>query len=212
MSDIPQFPANSARGKADAEPEQEDKKIEQLTDEPATRRKKTLGKRFSTLFFGGDAKSAGQYMIYEVLLPAAKDMIAEAGSQGIERLIFGETRRRRGGPSAPMSGPTGHVSYNRISSPSAQAPPRAISRRARAQHDFDEIVLQSRDEAERVLDRMFDLIGRYDSATVADLYELVGLNSTHTDQKWGWTDVRGASVSRVRSGGYLLDLPEPQPL
>lgn len=211
MVDVSNFPANSVRGKQNAEPEQEDKKIEQLTEEPATRRKKPLGKRISDMFFGGDAKSAGEYMVYEVLLPAAKDMIAEAGAQGIERLIFGETRRRRGGPSAPMSGPTGHISYNRYSSPQ-KTPTRSISRRARAQHDFDEIVLQSRDEAERVIDRMFDLIGRYEAATVSDLYELVGLNSTHTDQNWGWTDLRGASVSRIRSGGYLLNLPEPTPL
>jgi len=40
---------------------------------------------------------------------------------------------------------------------------------------------------------------------------LVGLAATHTDNKWGWTDLSGAGVSRIR-GGYLLDLPEPEPL
>jgi hypothetical protein len=86
-----------------------------------------------------------------------------------------------------------------------------MSRQARARHDFDEIVLESRTEAEEVIDRLFDLVSRYESATVADLYELVGLASSHTDHKWGWTDLRGAGVSRVR-GGYLLDLPDPHPL
>jgi len=42
-------------------------------------------------------------------------------------------------------------------------------------------------------------------------YELVGLDSTHTDHKWGWEELTGAGVSRIR-GGYLLDLPEPEPL
>jgi hypothetical protein len=78
-------------------------------------------------------------------------------------------------------------------------------------HDFDEIVLSSRREAEDVIDRLFDLVGQYGSATVSDLYELVGLPSTHTDNKWGWEDARGAGVTRVRNG-YLLDLPEPEPL
>lgn len=86
-----------------------------------------------------------------------------------------------------------------------------MSRQARAQHNFDEIVLQSRTEAEEVVDRLFEVVSRYGSASVADLYELVGLSSTHTDNKWGWDDLQGAGVSRVR-GGFLLDLPEPEPL
>jgi hypothetical protein len=65
--------------------------------------------------------------------------------------------------------------------------------------------------SENVVDNLFELVSRYESATVADLYELVGLNSTHTDHKWGWTDLHGAGVTRIR-GGYLLDLPEPEPL
>jgi hypothetical protein len=146
--------------------------------------------------------------MFDVLLPAAKDMIVEAGSQGIEKLIFGDSRRR---PMSPQSGPTGHISYNRYSMGNRQSgPQRAISRQARSRHNFDEIVLDQRAEAEEVIDRLFDVVNRYESATVADLYELVGLSSTHTDNKWGWTDLTGAGVSRIR-GGYLLDLPEPEP-
>ena len=86
-----------------------------------------------------------------------------------------------------------------------------MSRQSRARHNFDEIVLDERVEAEEVIDRLFDLVSRYEAATVADLYELVGLSSTHTDNKWGWIDLTGAGVTRVR-GGYLLDLPEPESL
>lgn len=71
--------------------------------------------------------------------------------------------------------------------------------------------MDERAEAEEVIDRMFELVSRYGSVSVADMYELVGLASTHTDNKWGWTDLSGAGVSRIR-GGYLLDLPEPEPL
>lgn len=86
-----------------------------------------------------------------------------------------------------------------------------MSRQSRARHQFDDIVLDERAEAEQVIDQLFDLVSKYGSATVADLYELVGLASTHTDHKWGWEELMGAGVSRVR-GGYLLDLPEPEPL
>jgi hypothetical protein len=206
-----EFPPNSAASRKSAPV---DKKLERVTSGEPVRRKKSLRKQFSETFVAGDARSAVSYVLMDVLLPAAKDMIVEAGSQGIEKLIFGDTRRRGSRP--PVAGPTGYVSYNRLSGPMSggsrlPGPQRALSRAARSRHNFDEIVLNDRSEAEEVIDRLFDLVSRYDQATVADLYELVGLDSTHTDHKWGWEDLHGAGVSRVR-GGYLLDLPEPEPL
>ena len=214
MSD---FPGNSFAGKGEPDPSEnspEEKNIEQVTSAPAKTRKPGLGKKFKTVFFGGDAKTAGNYVIFDVLVPAAKDTIVEAGSQMIERFVFGESRRGgRRGVTRPEAGPTGYVSYNRYAMGGPQREePRSISRRARAQHDFDEIILNSRQEAEDVIERLFDIVSRYESASVADLYELVGLPSSHTDQKWGWLDIRGSRASRLRGGGYLLDLPEPRPL
>ena len=202
-----EFPGNSDKQKLG---EYEDKKVERVTTSEPIRRKKGLGKQFKNTFFGGDAKGALYYVVFGVLVPAAKDALADAGAQGIERLIFGESRHKR---SAPPSGTAGYISYNRYASsgPKPPAPSRAISRRARSRHDFDEIVLRSRPEAEDVVDRLYDLISRYETASVADLYDLVGLNSTHADFKWGWTDLRGAGVTKIREG-YLLDLPEPEPI
>ena len=203
-----EFPPNSESSKRGTKV---DKDISPVVSGSAVRRRKSLRKQFSETFVAGDLRTAVRYVLFDVLLPAAKDTIVEAGSQGIEKLIFGDSRRR--GSTRPQSGPLGYVSYNRYSGgPSHQTgPQRAISRQARARHNFDEIVLDQRTEAEEVIDRLFELVSRYESATVADLYELVGLASVHTDHKWGWTDLMGAGVTRVR-GGYLLDLPEPEPL
>ena len=202
-----EYPPNSDTSK---EPPQEEKDLKQVTSGTVKRKKKSLRKQFTETFVGGDAKTALHYVVFDVLIPAAKDMIADAGSQGIEKLIFGDSRRR--GASPPQAGPTGFVSYNRYAMGSRQtAPQRVMSRQARSRHDFDEIILDERGEAEEVIDRLFEVVSRYGSATVADLYELVGLPGSHTDNKWGWTNLQGAGVSRVRSG-FLLDLPEPEPL
>lgn len=204
-----EFPPNSKRTR------QEPKKVERVTSADAVRRKKPLGRQFRETFFGGDARTASQYVFLNVLIPSAKEMIVEVGQSMIERIVYGEhrTARRRGGP---PSGAMGHVNYRGISSgsrPDDRPPmPRSVSRQSRARHNFDEIVLSSRPDAEEVLDRMFDLLSQYEQASVADLYELVGLEVTHTDHKWGWTDLHGAHVERLRSGGYLLDLPDPEPL
>jgi hypothetical protein len=200
--EIPDYPPNK--------PEDKDRNIKRVTSEEPIRRKKSLGKQFKETFVGGDAKTAVRYVVFDVLLPAAREMVAETGTEFLNKLIFGDTRRRRG-TTPPQAGPTGYVSYNRYSMSSQSAPQRVLSRRARASHDFDEIVLQSRPEAEEVIDNLFEVVSRYGSASISDLYVLVGITSTHTDYKWGWTDLRGAGVSRVR-GGYLLDLPEPHPL
>lgn len=205
--ETPDFPSNSERSRQGT---QNEKNISPVVSSGAVRRKKSLRKQFSETFVAGDARTAIRYVLFDVLLPAAKDMVVEAGAQGIEKLIFGDSRRR--GSIPPQTGPYGHIAYNRYSSGSRYSgPQRALSRQARARHNFDEIVLDQRSEAEEVIDRLFDLVSRYESASVADLYELVGLASAHTDNKWGWTDLQGAGVSRVR-GGYLLDLPEPHPL
>src|SRR5436305_8571587 len=105
--DIPDYPPNSEASRR--KPEEKD--IKRVTSDEPIRRKKPLRKQFSETFVAGDAKSAVRYVMFDVLIPAAKDMIAEAGSQGIERLIFGDTRRR--GPTPPQAGPTGYVTYNR---------------------------------------------------------------------------------------------------
>ena len=102
MAEVP-FPPNSARSKTEPEPI---KKVDRVTEGGAIRRKKSLSKQFKETFVGGDINGAAQYVIFGVLIPAAKDAIADAGAQGIERLIFGESRKasRRGGPeSAPAA-------------------------------------------------------------------------------------------------------------
>lgn len=201
-----QFPPNSK--KQTAEP----KRVERVTSATAVRRKKGLGKQFKHTFFGGDAKSALQYMILEVVIPSIQDTMIDAFQGGVERLIRGDVRPRRG--PTPMSGALGHVNYNRMGPQPTRSPmPNALPRRARARHNFGEIVIPSRQEAEEVLERMYDIISKYDEVTVSDLYELTGLVPSHTDHKWGWDSLQGASVGRLRGGGgYLLDLPEPEPL
>jgi hypothetical protein len=205
----PDFPSNSDISKRNI-PE---KDLSRVTTHDPVRKRRSLRKQFVETFFAGDMKSAIRYAVMDVLLLSARDMLADSASGIIDKLLYGDSRRR--GYTNPQYQRYGHVDYRSVSSgppghrmPSSQ---RALSRQARARHDFDEIVLDSRTEAEQVIDQMYEVINRYGSITVADLYELVGISSAHTDNKWGWTDLSGAGVSRLRDG-YLLDLPDPAPL
>jgi hypothetical protein len=207
-----EFPSNSQRAQ-----KEEPKKVEKVVVGEVIRRKPTLGKRLANTFFGGDAHGVMGYVFLDVLVPAVKDLVVDMVSTGIERAIFGEGRgglRSRGG--YRPSGSSGYTQYNRYSSPIGSARreeprEREISRRGRAEHKFDEIVLATRVEAEEVINRLFDLVNQYGEATVYDFLELVGISGNFADKKWGWTDVRGSTWRKVRDG-YLLDLPPTESL
>lgn len=200
------FPPNSSKARVRDEP-----KIERVTSAEPGRRRKGLGRQFKETFVVGDMKSMWHYMLLEVAIPAVQDLLIDAFQGGVERLIRGENARPRRGV-ASSYGKVGHVAYNRMGGPNTAHPPqqKVLSRRSRSRMEFDEIIIPSRQEAEEVIDRMFDILSRYGSVSVANLYELTGVQGAHTDHKWGWTELRGARAVRLRQGGYLLDLPEPE--
>lgn len=213
-----EFPGNSHK-KAREDKSEPQKKVEKVVTGKVVTRKQPVSRRLASVLFGADAKSSWVAVVQDVLVPAAKDMAADALSQGFERMIYGEARstprRRSGLLGGFQQGP--NVSYNRYSTnPVGRASGlgprdddrRRMSRQSRASHNFDEIILATRAEAEEVLERLYDLLSRYEMATVADLYELVGITGEYTDEKYGWTDLRGSDITRIREG-YLLNLPKP---
>lgn len=209
-----EFPSNSQGLRARRGEPPAPKQVKQVTVTAANRRKKSIGKRFAEHFGGGSLRNAGPVVIFEILIPAAKDMIVEAGKAAIDGMVYGEdhvSRRRSGRSGNDRS----FINYQSRYAPGGRREreePKQLSRRSRALHDFDDIILDSKAEAEEVIDQLFELISKYEVATVADLYKMVGVDSEFTDQKWGWTDIRGAGASRIRGGGYLLDLPRPEHL
>lgn len=210
------YPSNSRTGKEEPKEPKEPKNIEKVVSGRVIRRKKPLGRRFVETFIGGgDSASVWQYVLYDVLVPAAKDTVSDAVSQGIERMLFGESRGRNSPRSRASSSYTSYQRYSTPSPLSRREDPRrdgrSISRQARATHDFDEIVLETRREVEDILDRMFAVIQKYEEISVSDLYEMLGVHAEFTDAKWGWTSLDNVGATKVRNG-YLLDLPRPEPL
>ena len=88
---------------------------------------------------------------------------------------------------------------------------RVISEVGRRNHDFSEIIFESRVEAQDALDTLRVRLDKYGTASVADLYSITGIDDNFKDNEWGWDNLDGSYVRRYRRG-FVLDLPETKPL
>lgn len=164
--------------------------------------------------FKANSSSIKEYIIMDILIPTAKRTISEiVGSSSdilvdtIDTILFGEKRSR----SRRRSG-SGRTSYYKYYDDRDRGRDRDRPARVRG-YEFDDIILETRREAEEVLDRMEDLIDTYKIVSVADLYDLVGISGNYTDNKYGWSNLRSARVESLRYGdGYILKLPKALPL
>lgn len=197
-----EFPGNSKH----AAPKKEvpKKKVTQTVQSEVVRRKKPLGKRFKETFIQDDAQTVLGFVAASILIPAAKDMMEDAVGAAIHRILRGDSARYSRG----YRGTSGSSNFNYAGISKGSSAPEPV--RIRAQHKFDEIVIEHRVEAEETLNQMFDMLAEYEVVTLSDLYQMLGQSTTWQDDKWGWTDLRGASVERVRGGGWILDLPRPK--
>ena len=193
-----EYKGNSHRSKE--QNEVVEKKVEQIAK--GKTKKKSEVKKFADTFIAEDITSVKDYIIMEVLLPAAKKAISDIVTNGIDMILYGETRSK-------SKSRESRVSYTKYYDRDRDYD-RPSRTRGRYGYDYDDIILDTRKEAEEVLDRMDDLIDNYGMVSVADLYDLVGVSGNYTDNKYGWTNLRNADVQRVRDG-YLLKLPKALP-
>ena len=207
--------SKKARKKANSETE-ETKVVEKLVLETEVVVKKpSLSERFRNVFLGGDVRQVSHYIAVEVLLPAFRNLLVDAATKGVERMVYGDSSiNRQRSPYSYNPGP--RITYNRPVNRGYMPEPRRANLpdqpnrpSGRAQHN--EIVLGSRSDAEMVLERLSDIVDQYGAASVEDLYVMMGLPSNPVDNRWGWESITPAEIRQIREG-YLLDLPQAQPL
>ena len=52
-------------------------------------------------------------------------------------------------------------------------------------------------------------IQKYGFVTVLDMYDIVDLFTPYTAANYGWTNLKSATVSRINSAEFYLNLPVP---
>ena len=200
-----EYPSNSRKSK-ELEKTEEKRVVKAVTSNAKIKKKSEI-RKLTDVFVTEDITSVGQYIFTDVFAPAVKKAIVDIVCDGINMLMYGE-----GGRSSRNNSPASKISY-RSYYDSGSGSRRNVNpvRRTHSAYDYDDIIIDSRGEAEEVLMRMDEMIEQYDVVRVADFYELVGVTGEHTDNKYGWTDIRNARIVRTRDG-YMIKLPKAMPL
>lgn len=220
------FPSNSHNlNEPGSKPE---KKVEKVVSGEVLKRPKSIGRRFTEIFSGNGFKTASKFVMIDILFPALRNLIYDTGNEGLRRMQDGLRRsiykdnssnRQRFSEYRPR------IQYNNPINRFARDPrdPRELRDRTAylpnqppysprgARIQVGDLILVSRAEAEIVLERLIDIIDKYEVASVADLYDLVGLPTSYIDNKWGWSMLTNVEIRQVREG-YLIDLPPVEPI
>lgn len=208
MTDNPRPMNYSANSDKSKKPVETVRVVNQVTSGTAQLKKKSLGAKFRESFTGDDAKSVGQYLLFDVVVPSIKDLLFSMIVEGGRRTLFGGSGR----PSTnnPILGQG--TSYSKMYSGggstllSGRTTQAAIAK-PRATFDYKEVIVPTRPEAEEVIDALNNLIDEYGNATVADLYACVGITPDHTAIKWGWTNISGVEIHPMQQG-HLIRMPQ----
>lgn len=211
------YKPNSHKSKEASAKAEEAPKGQQITTGKVKVKGESFWGKIASSFTGDDAQSVGNYLMFDVIIPGTKNIVSDLVTQGIERALFGDSRPRSS--SRFGAGPQTYKPYNKMyggnpSRAGMDARPQqrdVLSRESRASHHYNDISFEKRSDANSVMDALRERIDQYGVATVSFFYDLMGLTGNYIDDGFGWFDLEGYGVERIRNEFYL-NLPKPESL
>lgn len=190
------YPGNSNKSK-----EENKKKVEKVVDGTVTRTKPSFFHQAAKVMFSDiSEEDLRSEIIFDYLVPTIKDTVVEMGKMLLDAIFYGSTTNHKKSNSNRPYKVSYSNYYDRDKSVQTQTKPSSYS--------FDQVVMNSRGDAEQVLDNLIDMTREYKAASVGDFCDLVGIDNNFTDYKYGWTNLSKTTISRTRDG-YIIDFPTP---
>lgn len=179
--------------------EQKKKELKRVTTGTVKVKKKSTASKFLEEVLPGDKNSIKDYVFMDVIIPSIKKALSDVIIDSVNMMFYGDVKRGKS-----SSGRGDYVSYRDYSS-------RDYDRRRRTPRDIDDVIFESRAEAEDVLAEMDAVLDEYEFVSVADYYEIAGVSGsgTHTNNRYGWSSLRTADIIRVRDG-WTIKMPRPK--
>lgn len=205
MESLDQYKPNSNKYKEEQaanDIRKEEKRVQKVVTGKVVTKKEGTFSKFLKGFISEDAKDVKSYVFGDVLIPAIKKAISDIVTDGIDIILYGESGGKNRRSAADRVSYRNYYDRNdnyRRSTPIYSS------------YSYDNIILETRGEAEEVLARMDELISVYGLVRVADLKDLVGITGNYTDNKYGWTNITSAEVVRVRDG-FTIKMPRAMPI
>lgn len=192
-----EYSSNSFKSKE----EEQNKEVEKVAQKLVSSKKKGRNK-FLSLFIAEDIGDIREYLFTDVIVPSIQKAIIDVVTEGITRLFKGSKAS-----SSPLASKYSYRSYY-DDKPKAKT----LSEVKRDKgYDYETLVYETKGEAQIVLDAMTDILDRYQFVRVGDLFDLSDQTPAPTAYKYGWSDLRNASIERVMEG-YIIKLPKAQPI
>lgn len=176
-----------------------------VSSDKLVRSKKTIGQKIRSTFIQDDLKDIKKWVIEDVIAPGIKGLILDTLSMA----FFHETYRRGG---SAIGNRTSYNTYYRSSSSSNNRQP--VNRRDQNNRyidddkervDYRHIVLTYKDDAEKIVKSMYEILDEYQKVSIGDLYQMIDITPMPNDFNWGWTDPRDIGIKRV-ADGFLIDV------
>lgn len=160
------------------------------------KQKKSFGKRLASTFIQGTKEEVTDYLVQDVLIPGAKDLILDT----LEMIFFNKSSSRRNGRK------DSHTDYRSSYGNRTNQSRKRSRNEEETSVDYRDVVLTNREAAYEIMDQLQYRIEEIGCATIADLLDLVNLPTKPSDNDYGWERRNDISVRRV-SNGWLIDVP-----
>lgn len=169
-------------------------------------KKQSLLKKFSRYIIADSIESAKEKTLGDIIIPGVKTLLFDTLTDLLDIILFG-------GNGAPMGRYSPNLKRTRLGTTSYDKyySTKTTGNGARNSYrdipyDPDEIILDTRAQANEALSELNSIIMRYGQASIAHFYDIVGVTGEWTDNRYGWTSLRGAAIKPVREG-FVIILP-----
>lgn len=200
------YPNNSHKYKSEQrerEAQLEQKRVQRVVNGKAKTKKNEV-RKLTNIFISDDIHNVKSYVVEDVIIPTIKKTILNS----LEMILLGRSGSYGGGSVRYNDG--GKVSYRKYSDDPRDD---RFSGRVKAGSPagYDDIIFETRADAELTIEEMANTIKRYEIVSIGDMYDIAQITAPSTYYKYGWTSIRNARVEKV-PGGYVIRMPRALPI
>lgn len=170
-------------------------------------RKQSRLKKFTRYIIEDNIESAKEKTLGEIIIPGVKTLIFDTLTDMLDIMLFGGNGAPMGRYAAsPRVRKGGQTSYDKYYNGKTTGNGTRGGSYRDVPYDPDDIILDTRAQANNALNELNNIILKYGQASVANFYDIVGVTGEWTDNRYGWTSLRGAGIKPVRDG-FMIILP-----